>query len=250
MTAEYFDGWFTEIARSAQRQEVFAAGLGTPPEVGPSNVLPFSGLQQIGGLLGVRPGGMLADICCGRGGPGMWLARELGCRLVGVDFSAEAIRQATARRELFELEDSAHFQVGSLDATGLDSGCADAVVCIDAFQFSADGAATAAELRRLVKPGGRLVATTWEGLDRSDESMARLNAVDLEGSLRAAGLLDVIIEERPDWHANARQMWAAVVAGGRGEDPAMQSAYDEAVRSLERHDKMRRIIGTAVAPPA
>jgi SAM-dependent methyltransferase len=247
VTAEYFDGWFLDIARSAARQEVFTVGLGTPVEVGPSNGLPFSGLQEIASLLPVAPGGLLVDVACGRGGPGMWLARSLGCRVVGVDFSAEAIRQADERRSLFGLSDRAAFQVGSLDATGLAAGVADAVVCIDAFQFSADGVATAREFRRLLKPGGRLVATTWEGIG-DDEALGRLRDVDLFGALTAAGFVDVVVSERPEWHENARQMWSRVTAGERGDDPAMQSSYDEALRSLARHDKMRRIMGTATAP--
>jgi SAM-dependent methyltransferase len=247
VTAEYFDGWFADIDRSVERQELFSRGLGTPPEIGPSNVLPFSGLKEVAELLRMPAGGVLADIACGRGGPGMWLARDLGCRLLGVDFSVEAIRQATDRRAVFGLEDRASFQVGSLDATGLDSGCADALVCVDAFQFGADGVATALEFRRLLRPGARVVATTWEGIG-DDESLGRLRDVDLFGALTAAGFVDVTVEERPAWHDNARQMWSAVTAGERGDDPAMQSSYDEAVRSLARHDLMRRIIGSATAP--
>lgn len=250
MTAEYFDGWFADIARSTARQGIFTEGLGTPPEVGPSNGVPFSGLQEIAATLGGATGGLLVDLACGRGGPGMWLARELGCRLVGVDFSTEAIRQANERRGLFGLEDRATFQVGSLDDTGLESGSADRVVCIDAFQFSTDHAATASEFRRLLKPGGVLVATTWEGLDPDDERLGRLRDVHLEDALWEAGFDEVVLQERRDWHENARRMWASVAAGERGDDPAMQSSYDEALRSLERHDKMRRVMGTAVAPRA
>ncbi len=248
VTAEYFDGWFADIGRSATRQAIFTTGLGTPPEIGPSNGLPFAGLQEIALLLDLAAGGLLVDVACGRGGPGMWLARSLDCSLIGVDFSAEAIRQATDRRSLFGLESRAVFEVGSLAATGVASGCADAVVCIDAFQFSADGVATAAELLRLLRPGGRLVATTWEGIG-DDEALGRLRDVDLLGALVAAGFEDVVVSERPDWHENAHRMWSGVVDAGRSpDDPAMQSSYDEAVRSLARHDKMRRVIGHATAP--
>ena len=250
MTVEYFDGWFADIARSTARQKVFTEGLGTPPEVGPSNGLPFAGLKEIAAIIDGATRGLLVDVGCGRGGPGMWLARELGCRLVGIDFSAEAIRQANERRGLFGLDDRAEFTVGSLDDTGLGSGEADAVVCIDAFQFSADHAATAREFLRLLKPGGVLVATTWEGLDPDDENLGRLREVHLEDALWEAGFDDVVVQERRVWHENARRMWAGVAAGERGDDPAMQSSYDEALRSLERHDKMRRVMGSAVAPSA
>lgn len=40
---------------------------------------------------------MLLDLACGRGGYGLTIAARTGARLIGVDFSAEAIRQAAYR---------------------------------------------------------------------------------------------------------------------------------------------------------
>jgi ubiquinone/menaquinone biosynthesis C-methylase UbiE len=71
----------------------------------------------------------------GRGGPGLWLAQSRGARLIGVDFSAVAVQQATDRAALFELADRARFVVGDLAATGLADGAADAVVAIDALHL-------------------------------------------------------------------------------------------------------------------
>jgi ubiquinone/menaquinone biosynthesis C-methylase UbiE len=249
MTAEYFDQWFADIDRSAARQQLFTDQLGLPPEVGPSNTVPLAGLREIAAVLALPPDGVLVDLACGRGGPGMWIAREVGARLIGVDFSAEAINQASARRELFGLTDTAAFQVGSLEDSGLPDRVADAVVCVDAFQFAADGAAAATEVRRLLRPGGRVVLTSWEPVDRDDESIgARIRIVDLAGSLAAAGFIDVFREERPEWHEAARRMWTHAVAMDVGEDPALISTRDEGVRSLANHDRMRRVIATATAP--
>lgn len=43
---------------------------------------------------GVTPGSWVLDLCCGRGGPALHLAREAGCRVVGVDRSPEETRFA------------------------------------------------------------------------------------------------------------------------------------------------------------
>ena len=48
-------------------------------------------------LLQVRPGEMLADLACGAGGPGLWMARETGALLTGVDPSPAGLAAARDR---------------------------------------------------------------------------------------------------------------------------------------------------------
>jgi ubiquinone/menaquinone biosynthesis C-methylase UbiE len=249
MTAEYFDGWFADIDRSAARQALFTDYLGLPPEVGPSNLVPLIGLQEIAIALDLEPGKVLVDLACGRGGPGMWLARELDTALIGVDFSAEAIRQATARRALFGLADTARFAVGTLDSPGLPAGVADGAVCVDAFQFSSDPTTAANELRRLLRPGAPAVLTCWEPVDREDDAVSeRIRRVDLAGWLAVAGFVDVVRQEKPHWHEVARELWEAALTVPAGEDQALVSTRAEAERSLVTHDRVRRVMVTATTP--
>ena len=249
VTAEYFDQWFADIARSDARQQLFTQWLGLPPEVGPSDLVPFAGLQTIVAALDLPPGGQLVDLACGRGGPGMWIAREAGADVIGVDFSPEAVAQASMRRVLFGLDDRASFVIGTLESTGLSAGGADAAVCVDAFQFADDSAAAAGEIRRILRPGGHVVLTSWEAVDRADELVSeRIRAVDLVGSLRVAGFSDIRAEERPDWHETARLLWEAALTLAENGDPAVASTRAEAQRSLETHDRIRRVMATATAP--
>ena len=249
MTAEYFDQWFADIAESDARQRLFSEALGLPPEIGPSNTVPFAGLGEIAAALAVPKGGVLVDVACGRGGPGMWIARQAGASLAGIDFSAEAIAQASRRRALFGLDQTATFAVGTLEHTGLADGIADAVLCVDAFQFAASGTDAAAELRRILRPGGRIALTSWEAVDPADESVSeRVRKVDFAGSLRAAGFRDVAVRHRADWHESARQLWQQALTLDPAGDPALESTQAEAVRSLDTHDKLHRVMATAVAP--
>jgi SAM-dependent methyltransferase len=249
MTAEYFDQWYADIGQSAARQQLFTDHLGLPPEVGPSNLVPLAGLREIAAALGLDRGGVLVDLACGRGGPGMWLARERGAALIGVDFSAEAIRQATARRKLFGLERAATFSVGRLEATGLAEGVADAVTCIDAFQFAPDGVAAAAEIRRVVRPGGIVAMTCWEPFDRTDAVVGeRIRKADLAASLTAAGFTQVTTTEKPEWYAAERLLWHATLATDPAGDPALESLRAEAERAMRTLDRCRRIMTTALAP--
>jgi SAM-dependent methyltransferase len=249
MTADYFDQWYADIARSDARQQLFTHALGLPPEVGPSNTVPLTGLLEIAATLAMPAGRRLVDLACGRGGPGLWLARELSAELVGVDFSAEAISQASNRRALFGGPDTARFLVGTLEATGLPAAEADAVVCIDAFQFAADRVAAAQEIRRILRPGGRVVLTSWESAEPGDEQLGeRIRNLDVAGALTGAGFDDVVRQERPQWHEAARRMWETTMAVDPGEDPALASMRAEGERSLRTHDRMLRVLVTAVAP--
>jgi SAM-dependent methyltransferase len=249
VTSDYFDQWYADIAASDTRQRLFSEHLGVPPEVGPSNTVPLNGLQQIAAALRLEPGAVLVDIACGRGGPGMWISRETGADLTGIDFSAEAIGQASARRSLFGLDSRATFAVGTFDATGLSAGLADAVVCIDAFQFSRDRSAAAQEVRRILRRGGRVVMTGWEPIDRSDEAMPeRLRTLDLAASLQSAGFGSVRVEDKPEWLEAERVLWETARDTDPGDDPAMQSTVAEAKRSLETFGRNRRVMVTALAP--
>jgi cyclopropane fatty-acyl-phospholipid synthase-like methyltransferase len=249
MTAEYFNQWFADIARSDTRERLFSEGLGVPLEVGPSNLVPLDGLHAVASALRLEPGGLLIDLACGRGGPGMWVARECEAELIGIDFSAEAVVQASARRALFGLGSSATFAVGELESTGLSAGSADAVMCIDAFQFAHDGVQAAHEIRRVLRSGGRVALTCWEPVDRDDDSLSeRLRVVDLQDSLEQAGFTEIDRTERPDWEVPARALWETAVDMDPGDDPALQSTHDEAKRTLATWDRKVRVMATATAP--
>lgn len=249
VSVEYFDNWYADIASSPLRQQIFTDHLGLPAEVGPSNQVPLKGLRAIALALEVSAGERIVDLACGRGGPGMWIARELGTQLIGVDFSGEAIRQATERRGLFGLERAATFTVGALEATGLMDASADAVTCIDSIQFASDAVGAAVEIRRILRPGRRVVLTSWEAVEPGDERLVpRIRNLDLVGALTAAGFSDVRSGEPVDWHEQARLMWEATMVLEAGDDPAIASLQAEGQRSLATHGRMRRVMATATAP--
>ena len=92
LTPEIFDQEFTKAAQSHWVQSVFAEDL--PDEIDPFSFITLSGLEDIADWLDMSPGSLLVDLACGRGGPGLWLARRTGAELVGVDFSAVGIDHA------------------------------------------------------------------------------------------------------------------------------------------------------------
>ena len=101
----------------------------------------------------------IADIGCGSGTVlSLLRAQHIGQRLIGVDLSAASL---AALRTRHAGDPALVFQVGSIDATGLDSASCDLVICTETLEhlFPADFTAGLAEISRVLKPGGRLLAS-------------------------------------------------------------------------------------------
>ena len=245
--SEYFDGWYADMPGSPVKDEIQQRHLGLPPHLLSTSLLGWDGIAEAVAGLRLFPGGTLVDLACGRGGYGLEIAARTGARLIGIDFSAEALRQA---RELARrLGATADFRVGDLAATGLDAGSADTVLCVDAIQFAPQADAAYGEIRRILASGGRAVLTNWEPLERDDQRLpSRLRRVDLGAGLTAAGFEAVEVHVRPGWRDSERAMWQEAAALDPGDDPALRSFHDEGVRSLEFFGLVRRVMATASAP--
>ena len=199
-TSSDFDEGFAASAASEGLRRVWrAAEPDLPVEIEPFSFLSVELLDHLSRALALRPGQLLVDLACGRGGPGLWLARAAGASLIGVDFSAVAVEQATARAGLFGLSDRARFVVGDLTETGLPDATADAAVCVDAMHFPAEPAAAAAEAARILRPGGRVVLTNWQPCSPQDPRLPpRLRQVEWGPILEQAGFTGVRVEARRD----------------------------------------------------
>jgi len=245
----YFDQWYADMEDSPAQDAIVARTLGLPPELQSTSLLSWQGIDEVATALQLGDGALLLDVACGRGGYGIEIARRTGARLIGIDFSEVALQQARLRGARLLPAGRAEFHNGSLDATGLPTGIADAIMCIDAVQFAEPPLSAMLEFRRLLTPGGRLVMTCWEAVDPSDDRVPpRIKAVHLRRDLLAAGFLDVQVHDKSDWREVERTMWEAAVAAPGGSDPAMQSFQAEGRWSLDNFDALRRVFATVTAP--
>jgi len=244
--AEYFDSWYAAIERFPARDRIQAQALGLPPGVETDGVLTWSALPAVTDALALRPGGTLLDLACGRGAWGVELAARTGAHLVGVDFSRVALDVATRRAAGRGVD--ATYVVGSLTATGLPDASVDAAVCVDSVQFAEPLRAGAAELRRVVAPGGTVVLTGWAARDRDDERVPPRLRQDVPAALVAAGFSDVVEHDETAWRPAERSMWEAAVAHPEDPaDPALVSMQAEGHRVLATFDLIRRLRWTARA---
>jgi ubiquinone/menaquinone biosynthesis C-methylase UbiE len=220
-----------------------------PPGIEPLSFVSLALLRQVGRALHLSPGQTLVDLGCGRGGPGLWLARAADAALTGVDFSAVAVAEATRRAALFGLAGRARFVVGDLTRTGLPRASADAAVSVDAFHFAADPASAAAEARRVLRPGRRLVLTNWQPKVPGDTRLPRRARIDWPELLHGAGFTDVEIAARPEWHELYTRVYrVALELGDPGADASLADLQEEARHDLPVASLKQRVMVTATAP--
>ncbi len=162
------------MINSPARYAFVGRWLGLPASVQSTGYLTGDGLGEVLRVLDLGPQALIVELACGRAGYGLATVQATGAALVGVDFSPVAIASARVRAGQLQLSDRAWFQVGDLVDSGLDAGSADAVLCIDSIHFASSVGAAAAECRRLLVPGGRVVITTWEPADPNSQLPDRI----------------------------------------------------------------------------
>lgn len=249
-TAAGFDEGFAAMAASPGIRRVWeAVDPDLPPEIEPFSFVSVALLRHVAHALALAPGQTLVDLGCGRGGPGLWLAQSRGASLIGVDFSPVAAQQARDRAVLFGLADRACFVVGDLAATGLPAAVADAVVSIDALHLAADLPAAGREVLRILRPGHRLVLTSWQPRTPEDARLPSRMRIGWAAALRSVGFVEVGVESRAEWHELFTRVYrVALELGGPGEDVALAGLQDEARQRLPIAELVDRVVVTATRP--
>lgn len=163
--ARSFDNFYARQEQSLSLKAIFREALGMselPAAIVPYSFVSLADLRRIAALLQVREGQSLADLACGNGSLGLWLAGQTGAHLTGVDFSVAAIAAAQTKASVLGLNAQSNFVVGSLTETGLNSHSFDAAVSLDAIWLAHDQQAALHESARLLRPGACFVFTSWE----------------------------------------------------------------------------------------
>lgn len=158
-------------------------------------------LAVIARRLQLAPGATLMDIGCGKGGPGLWLAQELNVRLHGIDVIPAAVAAARSFQQDFALAHPAEFSVGHFYQIPLESQSIDAAVCIDSLWAAPDKIRALYEIRRVMRPGGRLVFTYWD-----------LHTLDPVPYFEHAGWTFVSREDTPGWKASQLRVYEGIRA--------------------------------------
>lgn len=144
----------------------------------------------------------LVDLACGMGGPGLWIARETGARLIGVDVSEVALTNARARADALTPSSIARFVHGTFAHTGLAPSAVDGAMTVDALQYAPDKRAALDEAARILRPGGRLAFSCFELEPQRVAGLPVLGTdpvADYRPLLETAGFDVLSYAETPGW---------------------------------------------------
>jgi ubiquinone/menaquinone biosynthesis C-methylase UbiE len=155
-------------------------------------------------------GQTFVDLACGGGGPGLWVAREIGAELVGIDIASVALEQAAQRALEFGLSQKASFKVGDFAATGLLEAAFDGAISIDALWLAFDKLTALQEAARILRPGARFIFTTWEMSIPIPDFPPQVN--DHRPLLAEAGFEVERYEETAEWERRQRGVYAGILA--------------------------------------
>ena len=221
---EVFQSTFASPASAVQQRvwrEVF--GEEYPDGVEPYSYTSRTELSRIAAALEVERGDLFADIGCGRGGPGLWVAASTGAHVVGVDIADSALSAATTRAHMLGLSPVAEYRLGAFDHLPFDDAGLDGAMSIDALLFAPSKRDALVEVARAVRPGGRIAMTTW---DYHSQPIGRPPQVDDHRPLLAEAGFDVVAyDDTPSWRERHERLDALLLdaveelAAESGDDP-------------------------------
>ena len=154
------------------------------------------------------------DIGCGLGAIDELLVNRHGAgSVIGVDIDPELLRQMDARIERAALADRIRNQLVKPGPLPFADASFDVVFSKDSLVQIPEKAALFAEVKRVLRPGGRFIASDWLRGGRGEYSAEMLEFFRLEGitynmasldesmaELRAAGFTEVTGRDRSNWY--------------------------------------------------
>jgi SAM-dependent methyltransferase len=145
---------FTEQVLDAVRKETFGTDIGQNSWV---TVDEYHGFIRD---LQLSSESHVLEVASGSGGPALYLAQHVGCRVTGIDATESGIKTATEAGGRLNISERVEFELA--DATvplKYADSTFDAILCIDSMNHFANRLSVFKEWRRVLKRGHRAVFT-------------------------------------------------------------------------------------------
>jgi SAM-dependent methyltransferase len=130
----------------------------------------------------------------------------------------------------------------------LADAVAAAVVSVDALHFAAEVPAAGREVFRILRPGRRLALTGWQPRTVDDPRLPGRLRVDWAAALGSAGLAEVAVEARPEWHELFTRVYEVALELDATGDEALAALQGEARQHLPLAGLVDRVVVTATRP--
>lgn len=183
----------------------FAAEVGLTKHIGGVDAT-----QLLVKLCHIDKSSYVLDVGCGVGATPCYLAKNVGCRVVGVDISPRMVERSIERAAREKVADQVEFKVADAQDLPFEDSLFDAVITESVTAFPADKQKAVNEYARVTKPGGYvgLNETTWLKTPPPPEIVAwaaqdvgaTVQPLDPEawlGLLVEAGVTEIIVKTYP-----------------------------------------------------
>jgi ubiquinone/menaquinone biosynthesis C-methylase UbiE len=201
--------------------------------------------RELIALCHIGEGQYVLDVGCGVGATPVYLAKTVGCRVVGVDLLEKMVQQSHERARAECVEDRIELRVADARQLPFDDDLFDAVISESVNVFFEDKLEAMREYVRVTKPGGYVGTTEMTWLKPPSAELERLfreavyaQAHEAHGwtqLLKEAGLKDVV--------GRAHQIDAALETQGRIERYGRMGMAKAVLRILVTFFKDRRSRG-------
>jgi SAM-dependent methyltransferase len=145
---------FTEQVLETIRKETFGR------DIGQNSWLTVEEYDRFISWLDLTSADHVLEVASGSGGPALYLASCVGCRITGIDANEDGVATATQSAAKSNQTDRVSFQLADANAPlPFVDESVDAIVCIDAMNHFPNRSAVLDEWRRVLRPGHRAVFT-------------------------------------------------------------------------------------------
>ncbi len=221
-------------------------------------------------MLGLSSADHVLDVGCGSGGPALFVAREVGCRVTGIDVDEAGIRAGEGLARQFGLADKLTFRHADVaQPLPFTDSTFDVLLSMDALCHFPDRSRLFGEWLRVLRPGGWLLVTdpvVVTGLVTKDELARRSSTGHFEFCppgvnerlLQAAGFELVGVEDVTEnevqvsgrWH-DAREQRSDEIRHLEGDETfGGLQRFLATVHLLTRERRLSRFVYHARKPEA
>jgi SAM-dependent methyltransferase len=173
-------------------------------------------IRLLGERLRLGPESRVLDMACGKAGPALLLASELGCRIVGVERAPEFAVEARRRVVEAGLGHLVEIVEGDAEAYAFEPESFDAALCLGATFVWHGLEGTLAALAPAVRPGGHVAVgepywRSWPLPDGVDD-LGYLPLRETVAAIDAAGLalVTLVSSSDDDWDTYESLRWRAL----------------------------------------
>jgi SAM-dependent methyltransferase len=217
------------FVRALQRARISAHSPGEFVEQ--ESFMRASEIRELATRADIVAGASVLDLCCGVGGPGRFITRELGCRYLGVDYSASAVEVARARADGLPCR----FEVALIPP--LPPGAYDVVLLLETMLAFPEKEPLLQEIAGTLRTGGRFGFTIEEGRPLTDSERQRVPDDDtvwltpLDQLLPSLERVGLAVRWNADWSQSHRAVAESLIAAFSADSPEIAAQIGR--RALE-----------------